>query len=115
MPIPVLKQGNLLIAELAELSDTLAARIGRERSKGVIIDVTVLDVLDSFASRTLLGIAQTTKLRGAEMVLVGLQPDVAFAMVQLGLTLDGIVTALDFEEGLDLLTRSSREGIRRGA
>lgn len=124
MPIPVLKQGDLLIAslqaaatdaELAELKDTLAERVGRERSKGVIIDLTVLDVLDSFASRTLLGIAQTTKLRGAEMVVVGLQPDVAIAMVQLGLTLDGIVTALDFEEGLDLLTRPRRKDTRRGA
>jgi len=119
MSIPVLKQGNLLIAslqeaatdaELVELNDTLAARVGQQRSKGVIIDVTVLDVLDSFATRTLRGIAQTTKLRGAEMVVVGLQPDVAFAMVQLGLTLDGIATALDFEEGLDLLTGRTSEG-----
>jgi len=117
MSIPILKQGPLLIvslqaaatdAELLELKDKLAAKVGRERSRGVIIDLTVIDVLDSFATRTLRGIAQTTKLRGAETVVVGLQPDVAIAMVQLGLTLDGITTALDLEEGLEWLTRRAR-------
>ena len=123
MPIPILKQGTVLIAslqaaatdaDLMQLKDELAAKVGQYRSKGVVIDVTVLDVMDSFATRTLRGIAQTTRLRGAEMVLVGLQPDVAFAMVQLGLTLDGIVTALDLEEGLGLLTARTSEGAGRG-
>ena len=66
----------------------------------VVIDVTALDVLDSFATRTLRGIAYTARLRGAETVIVGIQPDVAFAMVQLGLGLDGVATALDLEDGL---------------
>jgi rsbT antagonist protein RsbS len=112
MPIPILKQGDVLIAclqseatdqDLVLLRDELAEQVGRLRSRGVVIDVSVLDVMDSFATRTLRGIAQTTKLRGAETVIVGVQPDIAFAMVQLGLTLDGIATALDFEEGVELL------------
>jgi rsbT antagonist protein RsbS len=112
MPIPILKQGDVLIAclqsaptdqDLVQLQDELAEKVGRLRSRGVVIDVSVLDVMDSFATRTLRGIAQTTKLRGAETVIVGVQPDVAFAMVQLGLTLDGIATAIDFEEGVELL------------
>ena len=112
MPIPILKQGDILIAclqsaptdqDLVQLRDELTERVGRLRSRGVVIDVSVLDVMDSFATRTLRGIAQTTRLRGAETMIVGVQPDVAFAMVQLGLTLDGIATAIDFEEGLEML------------
>src|SRR5436305_9939682 len=113
MPVPILKQGNVLIVsvqaaltdrDLVQLRDDLADRVGRLRSRGVIIDVSLLDVMDSFATRTFRGIAQTTKLRGAETVIVGIHPDVAFAMVQLGLTLDGVATALDLDEGLQLLT-----------
>ena len=114
MPVPILKQGEVLIAsiqaalsdaDLAELQDDLSQRVGRLRTRGVIIDVTALDVLDSFATRTLRGIAYTAKLRGASTIVVGIQPDVAFAMVQLGLSLDGILTALDLEEGLDAIAR----------
>src|SRR3954471_10913967 len=109
MPVPILKQGDVLIAsiqvalsdlDLAELSDALADQVGRFRSRGVVIDVTALDVLDSFATRTLRSIAHTTRLRGARTVVVGIQPDVAFAMVQLGLDLEGVETALDLEEGM---------------
>lgn len=112
MSVPVLKQGEVLIAsiqaalsdqDLVSLRDELADRIGRARSRGVVIDVTALDVLDSFATRTIRGIAYTAKLRGADTVVVGIQPEVAFAMVQLGLSLEGIATALDLEEGLALL------------
>jgi len=114
LPIPILKQGDVLIAsiqaalsddDLAALRDDLAERVGRLRSRGVIIDVTALDVLDSFATRTLRGIAYTAKLRGASTIVVGIQPDVAFAMVQLGLSLDGILTALDLEEGLEAINQ----------
>lgn len=70
---------------------------------GVIVDVTVLDVMDSFATRTMRSLAHMLKLRGAETVIVGIQPEVAFAMVQLGLTLEDVVTALDLEEGLAYL------------
>src|SRR6266480_4857559 len=117
MPVPILKQGDCLIAsvqsaltdsDLLELRDDLSERVGRYRSKGVIIDVTVLDVLDSFASRTLRTIAEMVRLRGAETVIVGIQPDVAFAMVQLGLTLDGVGTALDLEEGLSYLDSKTK-------
>jgi rsbT antagonist protein RsbS len=115
MPVPILKQGSILIASIqAELSDRdlvalrddMARNVGNTRARGVLIDVSALDVLDSFATRTIRGIAYTAKLRGAETVVVGIQPDVAFAMVQLGLSLEDIVTALDLEEGLDILRKA---------
>lgn len=121
MAVPILKQGNVLIAsiqaaltdqDLVQLRDDLSDKVGRFRSRGVIIDVTSLDVLDSFATRTLRSIAYTAKLRGANTVVVGIQPEVAFAMVELGLHLEGVATALDLEEGLSqvgggLATRSA--------
>jgi rsbT antagonist protein RsbS len=70
--------------------------------------------VDSFATRTIRGIAYTAKLRGARTVVVGIQPEVAFAMVQLGLTLDGVATALDLEEGLALVGDARRRGGRDG-
>jgi rsbT antagonist protein RsbS len=84
------------------------------RSRGVIIDVTVLEVMDSFACRVLRDLANMIKLRGAEAVIVGIQPEVAFAMVQLGLSLEGVVTALDLEEGLTYLDREKSGGRGRG-
>ena len=119
MRVPILKQGHYLIAsiqsalsdqDLLQLRDDLADQVGRFRSHGVIIDVTVLDVMDSFASRTLRGIAHMLRLRGSETVIVGIQPEVAFSMVQLGLALGEVQTALDLEEGLLLLERSARAG-----
>jgi rsbT antagonist protein RsbS len=121
--VPILKQGDVLIAsiqaalsdqDLVQLRDELTGRVGRFRARGVVIDVTALDVLDSFATRTIRGIAYAAKLRGAETVVVGIQPEVAFAMVQLGLTLEGVATALDLEEGLDLLRHRDRGDRRRG-
>jgi rsbT antagonist protein RsbS len=117
MQVPILKQGGYLIAsiqsvlsdaDLVQLRDNLGERVGTYRSRGVIIDVTVLDVIDSFATRTLRSIAHMLKLRGAETVIVGIQPDVAFAMVQLGLTLEGVGTALDLEEGLAYLDEKTK-------
>jgi len=113
MPVPILKQGEMLIAsiqsnlndaDLMQLRDDIAEKVGRFKSRGVVLDVSVLDVMDSFATRTMRTIAETARLRGAETVIVGIQPEVAIAMVQLGLTLDGVLTALDFEEGLEVLT-----------
>jgi len=78
------------------------------------VDVTVLDVMDSFASRTLRDLAHMTRLRGAETVIVGIQPEVAFSMVQLGLTLEGVDTALDLEEGLDYLDKKTKRSTSRG-
>jgi rsbT antagonist protein RsbS len=121
--VPILKQGDTLIAsiqaalsdqDLVQLHDEIADRIGRFRSRGVIIDVTALDVLDSFAARTLRSVAYTAKLRGAKTVIVGMQPDVAFAMVQLGLSLDGVATALDLEEGLAELGQIANQGGQGG-
>ena len=118
MEVPILKQGPYLIAsvqsalddaDLRALRDNLVTRVGTHRSNGVIVDVTALDVMDSYASRTLSDIAHMTRLRGAETVIVGIQPEVAFAMVQLGLTLQGVPTALDLEEGLDFLKRKARD------
>lgn len=117
MQVPILKQGDYLIAsvqsvlsdsDLVQLRDNLGERVGSYRSRGVIIDVTVLDVIDSFATRTLRAIAHMLKLRGADTVIVGIQPDVAFAMVQLGLTLEGVGTALDLEEGLAYLAMKTK-------
>ena len=114
MPVPILKHGETLIAsvvaaltddDLIQLRDELAQKIGKVRAKSVVIDVTALDVLDSFATRTLRGIAYTARLRGADTVIVGIQPEVAFAMVQLGLTMEGVPTALDLEAGMALLAK----------
>ena len=96
-------QGSMSDADLVELRDELASGVRRHRSTGVIVDVTMLDVMDSFAVRTLRSIAQMVKLLGAECAVVGIQPGVAFSMVQLGLTLEGMTTALDLEDGLDAL------------
>jgi len=110
--VPILKQGENLIAsiqsaltdtDLVTLRDALVDKVAALRIRGVIVDVTALDVLDSFASRTLRDLAHMIRLRGARTVIVGIQPEVAFAMVQLGLTLEDIPTALDLEEGLKFL------------
>lgn len=123
MQVPILKQRHYLIAtiqsaltdaDLLQLRDELTARVGRFRSLGVVIDVTVLDVMDSFAVRTLRATVHILKLRGAETVIVGIQPEVAFAMVQLGVTLDREATALDLEEGLVYLDRQVEGSGRHG-
>ena len=117
MRVPILKQGSYLIAtiqsalsddDLVRLRDDLSARVGKVRALGVIVDVTALDVIDSFATRTLRDLAQMIRLRGAETVICGIQPEVAFAMVQLGLDLGEVGTALDLEEGLELLYGRAR-------
>jgi len=121
--VPILRQGDVLIASmqaalsddaLVQLRDDLAEAVGTSRARAVIIDVTALDVLDSFASRTIRGIAYAARLRGAKTVVVGIQPDVAFTMVQLGLTLEGVPTALDLEEGLALVSAGLPGGRRHG-
>jgi rsbT antagonist protein RsbS len=122
MPVPILKQEHFLIAsiqdelsdeELVLLRDQLVNKVRQYRSRAVLIDVTVLDIMDSFAARTLRSISHMTKLMGADTVVVGIQPDVALSMVQLGLTLEGIVVAMDLEDGLALLRR--REGQKHAA
>jgi rsbT antagonist protein RsbS len=112
MAVPILKQGRYLIAsiqsalsdsEVLGLQQNLLDLVGRHRARGVVVDVTAMDVIDTYATHSLRTVAQTTRLRGAEMVVVGIQPDVAFAMTQFGLNMDGVHTALDLEEGLELL------------
>lgn len=121
MPVPILKQSKYLIAtiqsalndaDLLALRDALVGKVGNLRSRGVIVDVTALDVLDSFASRTVRDLAYMIRLRGAETVIVGIQPEVAFAMVQLGITMEDVATALDLEEGLAYLDRKTQHGQR---
>lgn len=124
MHVPVLKQGPFLIApvqdgltdgDLERLQHELAEKVGAFRSRGVVIDVSELDVLDSYSTRVLRNIASVTRLRGAELAICGIQPDVAYAMVQLGLDLDDVATALDLEEGLQILqARLLRRERRRG-
>jgi rsbT antagonist protein RsbS len=124
MRVPILKQRDYLIAsiqsalsdeDLLQLRDDLATKVGKFRSRGAIVDVTVLDVMDSFAVRTLRAIAHMLRLRGAQTVIVGIQPEVAFAMVQLGLTLEDVATALDLEEGLAYLDKADQSGGPRGS
>jgi rsbT antagonist protein RsbS len=107
--VSILRQGAYLIAsihtalddsQMIRFQEDLIEQIGRYRSTGVIIDVAALDVLDSFGSNTLRAIAEMARLRGALTVIVGIQPDVAFAMVELGMGTGSVYTALDLEEGL---------------
>ena len=120
--VSILRQGPYLIASIhTALDDTqmvrfredLIEQIGQHRSRGVIIDVAALDVLDSFGARTLRTIGDVARLRGAVTVVVGIQPDVAFAMVSLGMSTGTLETALDLEEGLEYL--DSRVSRRNGA
>ncbi len=123
MRVPILRQGSYLIAsvqsavsdsDMIQLQDELPKMVKKTRATGVVVDVTALDVMDSFASRSMRAIAHMAKLCGAETVIVGIQPEVAFAMVQLGLTLHGIATALDLDEGLAFLDQQLREGFPNG-
>ena len=112
--VSILRHGRHLVAsvhtalddgQLLRFRTELLDQIGRYRAQGVIIDVAALDVLDSFACHTLRALAQVARLRGAETVVVGIQPDVAMAMARLGSSLHPVHTALDLDEGLGLLDR----------
>ena len=107
--VSILRPGSYLIAsihtalndsELMRFQRDLIDQVGRYRARGVIIDVAAVDVLDSFASHTLRTIARTATLRGATIVIVGINPEVAFAMVQLGMRMESVHTAMDLDEGL---------------
>ena len=110
--VSILRQGSYLIAsihtalddsQMVAFREDLIEQIGQHRSRGVVIDVAALDVLDSFGASTLRTIGEVARLRGAVTVIVGIQPDVAFAMVALGMSTGTLVTALDLEEGLEHL------------
>jgi rsbT antagonist protein RsbS len=121
MSVAILRQGDYLIASvLSDLSDSevvslrhdLAELVGRHRSRGIVIDVAALDVIDSYVARALRSIVLTARLRGAHTVIVGIQPDVAIAMVQFRLNLEPLRVALDLDaakELLDDLTRGDAE------
>ena len=99
-------QGDLSDSEVVALRDDLAERIGRNRVRGIVVDVTALDVIDSFVARSLRSLALTARLRGADTIIVGIQPDVAIAMVHFKLNLSPLRTALDLDEALTLLDAS---------
>ena len=120
--VSILRQGSYLIAsvhtalddsQMDRFREDLIEQIGRYRSRGVVIDVAALDVLDSFGTRTLRTIGEVARLRGAVTVVVGIQPDVAFAMVSLGMSTGTIATALDLEEGLAYLDQRVARGAVR--
>lgn len=110
--IPVLKMGSTLLVSIQvdmhdrlalNLQDDLTERIVRDRARGVLIDISALDVVDSFIGRMLGNIAAMSKVLDAQTVVVGMQPAVAITLVELGLSLEGVRTALDVERGMALL------------
>jgi rsbT antagonist protein RsbS len=114
MSVAILRQGDYVIASIqSDLSDSevlalrheLAEMVGRHRSRGIVIDVAALDVIDSFVARALRSIVLTARLRGADTVIVGIQPDVAIAMVQFRLNLEPLRVALDLDAAIALLDR----------
>lgn len=119
MSVAILRQGDVLIASIqSDLSDTevvnlrqkLAELVGRNRLRGIVLDVGALDVIDSFVTRALRAIVLTARLRGAETIIVGIAPDVAIAMVQFRLNLEPLRVALDLDEALAMLHRPNRKG-----
>lgn len=114
MSVAILRQGDYLIAsiqsdlsdsEILALRDELSKRIGQHRSRGLVVDVAALEVIDSFVARALRSISTMARLRGAETVIVGIQPDVAVAMVQFRLNMEPLRATLDLDEALQLLDR----------
>jgi rsbT antagonist protein RsbS len=110
--IPILKIGRLLLVSIQvdmhdrlaiTLQEDLTARIAETRAGGVIIDISALEMVDSFIGRMLSNIAGMSKLLGAETVVAGMQPSVAITLVELGLSLKGVRTALSLERGIELL------------
>ena len=121
MPVPILRQGRTLVASVrAALTDSewnafrdaLMQRISQARATGVIVDVSAMDVMDSYASRSLQSLAMMTQLRGAITVVGGIQPDVAYAMARLGLALPHVRCALDLDDAFEVLHRHANS---RGA
>ena len=119
MSVAILHQGDYLIAsiqsdlsdrEVMALREDLARRVGELRARGLIVDVGALDVIDSFVARALRSIADTARMRGAQTVIVGIQPDVAIAMVHFRLNLEPLRAALDLDEAVRILDRLVQRG-----
>ena len=113
--IPILKLGHFLLVTIQVdmhdrlaliLQEELTARIVSDRARGVLIDISSLDIVDSFIGRMLSNIAGMARVLDAETVVVGMQPSVAITLVELGLSLPGIRTALNVDRGMDLLKAS---------
>lgn len=111
--IPILKMGEFLLVTIQvdmhdrlalTLQDDLTSQIVKSRAKGVLIDISSLEMVDSFIGRMLGSIAGMARLLDAETVVVGMQPSVAITLVELGLSMQGIRTALDVEKGMAALT-----------
>ena len=120
--IPILRMGDFLLVPVQvdmhdklamTLQDDLTNQITKCRSKGVLIDISALDVVDSFIGRVLGNISSMARVLGAEAVVVGIQPAVAITLVELGLELTGVHTALDVEKGMELLRShlAAEEGV----
>jgi rsbT antagonist protein RsbS len=116
--IPILKMGEYLLVTIQvdmhdrlalTLQDDLTTQIVKHRSRGVLIDISTLEMVDSFIGRMLGSIASMARLLDAETVVVGMQPSVAITLVELGLSLQGIRTALDVEKGMVTLKSSITE------
>lgn len=116
--IPILKMGSILLVTIQvdmhdqlalALQDDLTARIVSDRASGVLIDISALDIVDSFIGRMLGSIAGMARILDAETVVVGMRPSVAITLVELGLSLPGIRTALNVDRGMEFL-RSSKNG-----
>jgi rsbT antagonist protein RsbS len=112
LAVPILRQGDILIvtvqgdlgdAEWAKLTDDLLDRVAERRTRYAVLDLSVVDVLDSFACRTIVGLTRMVSLRGPTMIVAGIRPSVAFAMVQLGALLPGVATALDLDHAMALM------------
>jgi rsbT antagonist protein RsbS len=110
--IPILKMGSYLLVTIQvdmhdrlalALQDDLAERISSTGASGVLIDISSLEIVDSFIGRVLANIAHVSRVLGAETVVVGMQPAVAITLVELGLTLPGVRTALNVDRGMELL------------
>jgi rsbT antagonist protein RsbS len=117
--IPILRMGNILLVTIQvdmhdrlamQLQDDLSNKIVSAGARGVLIDISALDIVDSFIGRMLANIAATSRILDAVTVLVGMQPAVAITLVELGMSLQGIRTALDVERGMTLLSELAAEG-----
>jgi rsbT antagonist protein RsbS len=114
--IPILRMGKLLLVTIQvdmhdrlamTLQDDLTERIVKEKATGVLIDISALDIVDSFIGRMISNTAAMAKILDAKTVVVGMQPAVAITLVELGLTLEGVITALNVERGISLLGHSA--------
>lgn len=112
--IPILRMGEFLLVTIQvdmhdqlalKLQDDLSNTILKKTTRGVLIDISALEMVDSFMGRMVADISGIAKILGAETVMVGMQPAVAITLVELGLSLPGVATALDMERGLALLRR----------